>query len=189
VSGQVLCQWWPNANAQTLLLADRVHHPYPVADVADPDAVLTVREHENGPREVIPRERWYFPDPTHIALPSGFQAGKVYECVYRTSRAPVVGLGLLAVRDTVSFLKHGSSMLQNPISGHIERAYGFGASQSGRFLRHFLYLNLNTDEARRMVFDGVIPHIAGARRGEFNHRFGQPSANTLQGPNNLFPFT
>jgi Alpha/beta hydrolase domain len=48
---------------------------------------------------------------------------------------------------------------------------------------------LNQDEAGRTVFDGVIPHIAGARRGEFNLRFGQPSANTLQGPNNVFPFS
>ena len=40
-----------------------------------------------------------------------------------------------------------------------------------------------------MVFDGVMPHIAGARRGEFNHRFAQPSDATLQGPGVLFPFT
>lgn len=189
ISGKVLCQWWPNADTQTLLLADRVHHPYPAADIDEPEAVLTVREHENGPRQVIPRQHWHFPDPAHISLATGFQAGKVYECVYRTSHAPVVGLGLLAVRDTVSFLKYGTATPQNPCAGRIERAYGFGASQSGRFLRHFLYLNLNSDEAERMVFDGVIPHIAGARRGEFNHRFAQPSANTLQGPNNLFPFT
>lgn len=198
VRGKVLCQWWPNADTQTLLLADRVHHPYPTADLADPEAVLTVRTHENGPRQVIPREHWQFArldgskpvaDPNHIYLASGFQAGKVYECVYRTQRAPVVGLGLLAVRDTVSFAKYGSAAQGNPAAGRIDSAYGFGASQSGRFLRHFLYLNLNTDEAGRLVFDGVIPHIAGARRGEFNLRFGQPSANTLQGPNNMFPFT
>ena len=40
-----------------------------------------------------------------------------------------------------------------------------------------------------MVFDGVMPHIAGARRGEFNHRFAQPSAATMQGPGTVFPFT
>jgi Alpha/beta hydrolase domain len=105
-----------------------------------------------------------------------------------TNRAPVVGLGLLAVRDSVAFLKYGATGHQHPSAGRIDLAYGFGASQSGRFIRHFLYLNLNTDEAGRQVFDGVMPHIAGARRGEFNHRFGQPSANTLQGPNNVFPF-
>ncbi|RMF91900.1 MAG: hypothetical protein D6736_04455, partial [Nitrospinota bacterium] len=197
VSGTVLCQWWPNESTPVLLLADRVHHPYPTRDVEDPTATLTVREQENAPRTLIPREQWRFarlegeqvvPDPTHIYLPGGFQAGKVYECVYQTPQAPVVGLGLLAVRDMVSFLKYGGADAHNPCAGRIDYAYGFGASQSGRFLRHFLYLNLNTDEAGRMVFDGVIPHIAGARRGEFNHRFAQPSANTMQGPNTLFPF-
>jgi Alpha/beta hydrolase domain len=197
LSGKVLCQWWPNAATPVLLLADRVHHPYPTADVTDPAAMLTVRDHENAPRQEIPRQQWRFarleggkvvPDPTHIYLSRGFDAGKIYECVYRTSRAPVVGLGLLAVRDTVSYLRYGSAHASNPATGQLEYAYGFGASQSGRFLRHLLYLNLNRDEAGRVVFDGVIPHIAGARRGEFNLRFGQPSANTLQGPNNVFPF-
>ncbi|MGH8069863.1 MAG: alpha/beta hydrolase domain-containing protein [Candidatus Entotheonellia bacterium] len=198
VSGKVLCQWWPNAATPVLLLADRVHHPYPAADLADAEATLAVRDHENASRQEIPRHHWQFArleggkvvaDPTRIYLASGFEPGKIYECVYRTSRAPVVGLGLLAVRDTVSFLRYASPHAGNPATGQLEYAYGFGASQSGRFLRHLLYLNLNQDEAGRMVFDGVVPHIAGARRGEFNLRFGQPSANTLQGPNNVFPFT
>jgi hypothetical protein len=198
VSGHVLCQWWPNATTPTLLLADRMHQPYPTADVGDSDAVLTVREHENGPRQVISRTQWRFarldrgmPVPATISvwLETGFQAGKIYECVYRTQHAPVVGLGLLGIRNMVSHLKYVPDQQQNPCVGHIDYAYSFGASQSGRFLRHFLYLGLNTDEAGRMVFDGVMPHIAGARRGEFNHRFAQPSAATLQGSGILFPFT
>ena len=198
VSGPVLCQWWPNAPTPTLLLADRMHQPYPTADVSDPDAVLTVRQHEHGPRQVIPRAQWCFarldrgtPVPATISiwLETGFQAGKIYECVYRTRHAPVAGLGLLGVRDMVAHLKYTPDQQQNPCAGQIDYAYGFGASQSGRFLRHFLYLGLNTDEAGRLVFDGVMPHIAGARRGEFNHRFAQPSAATLQGPGNIFPFT
>jgi hypothetical protein len=198
VSGKVLCQWWPNAPTPVLLLADRVHHPYPAADVADPEATLSVRDHENATRREIPRHQWQFarleggkavPDSTHIHLSGGFEPGRIYECVYRTARAPVVSLGLLAVRDTVSFLRYGSAHASSPATDRADYAYGFGASQSGRFLRHLLHLNLNQDEAGRTVFDGVIPHIAGARRGEFNLRFGQPSANTLQGPNNVFPFT
>jgi hypothetical protein len=56
-------------------------------------------------------------------------------------------------------------------------------------LRHLLYLGLNEDEAGRTVFDGVIVHIAGARRGEFNQRFGQPSLNATASVGSLFPFT
>lgn len=198
VGGKVLCQWWPTVPAAFLLLADRDHKVYPSVDTEDQDAVLTVREHENAPRQVIPRDQWRFarvtrgepvPATTHAWLASGFQPGKVYECVYRTQQAPVVGLGLLSVRDVVSFLRHHPEAQHNPCAGQLERAYGFGASQSGRFLRHFLYLGLNTDEAGRMVFDGVMPHIAGARRGEFNQRFAQPSAATLHGPSMAFPFT
>ena len=79
-----------------------------------------------------------------------------------------------------------SSLNGNPCAGDIRRAYAFGASQSGRYLRQFLYLGLNEDEEERMVFDGVLVHIAGGKRGgDFNQRFGQPSASTKS---NAFPF-
>ncbi len=51
----------------------------------------------------------------------------------------------------------------------------FGISQSGRFLRTYLYYGFNRDEGNRKVFDGVIAQVAGAGRGSFNHRFAQPS--------------
>jgi hypothetical protein len=198
VRGKVACNWVPNEPSEVLLLADRVHHPYPVLDVSTADAVLTVRDYEEAPRQVIPRHQWQFarlengaviPDSTHIYLPTGFQAGKLYDCVYPTQKAPVVGLGLLAVRDAVSFWRYEADSQRNPCANQIDYAYAFGISQSGRFLRHYLYVNLNQDEHRRQVFDAVIPHIAGGRRGEFNHRFAQPSANTMRCPNNVFPFT
>ncbi|MBM3224360.1 MAG: hypothetical protein FJZ47_11225, partial [Candidatus Tectomicrobia bacterium] len=197
VSGQVACQWWPSRPTPTLSLSDRDHQTYPTIDVADAEAVLTVREHDHAPRQVIPRETWQFaritrgepvPATTSILLNTGFQPGKIYECVYRTRHAPVAGLGLLGVRDIVSHLKYVTDQQANPCAGLIDQAYGFGASQSGRFLRHFLYLGLNADEQERLVFDGVIPHIAGAQRGEFNRRFAQPSASSMQGPSAMFPF-
>jgi hypothetical protein len=110
-----------------------VHHPYPAADLNDPGATLTVRDHENGPRREIPRHHWQFArlegrqvvgDSTRIHLSNGFHPGKIYECIYRTSRAPIVGLGLLAVRDTVSFLKYASPEAGNPVTIRLEYAYG-----------------------------------------------------------------
>ena len=44
------------------------------------------------------------------------------------------------------------------------------------------------DEAGRPVFDGVIPHVAGARRGEFNHRYAQPSVQSARSFGHLPPF-
>src|SRR5262249_48852094 len=125
------------------------------------------------------------PDAHHVYLAAGFEPGRIYEVIYATTGAPVIGLGLLAARDVVSFLRH-SDGAGNPCVGDIRHAYAFGASQSGRFLRQFLYLGLNEDEAERLVFDGMLVHIAGGKRGgDFNMRFGQPSASLASDP---FPF-
>ena len=76
----------------------------------------------------------------------------------------------------------------------IRRAHGFGVSQSGRFLRHFVYQGFNADECGRKVFDGLIPHVAGGGLGFFNHRFAQPTRHNAQHeehayPADVFPFT
>ena len=197
IQGEVLVRFQLNELSPDHLLADRIHHPYPAADVDDPAAVLTVQDWSDGPRTTIPRDRWRFArdeggrpvaDDTRVWLAGGFAPGRIYEVVYRTRICPVVGTGLLAVRDAVAFLRNADTG-ENPCAGRIDRTYGFGVSQSGRFLRHFLYLGLNLDEAGRQVFDGVIPHVAGARRGEFNHRFAQPSAQATRSFGHLMPFT
>jgi hypothetical protein len=137
----------------------------------------------------VPRSVWRFPDAGSIALDGGFQPGRIYDCYYRAQDPPVVGLGFTAVRDTAGFLRGGTAAEGNPCAGQVERSYVFGVSQSGRFLRHLLYLGLDEDEAGRFVWDAVIPHVAGARRGEFNCRFGQPSLNAVHAVGSLFPFT
>jgi hypothetical protein len=67
-------------------------------------------------------------------------------------------------------------------------------SQTGRFLRHFLYQGFDVDEQGRIAYDGVFAHTAGAGRGSFNHRFAQPSRDaqpysTFFYPTDLPPFT
>jgi hypothetical protein len=196
IRGQAICEFQPNERMDEKLLANRVHQPYPAADVDEAEAVLTVRDWPEGPRTTVPRDRWRFArarpvsqaSDTYVSLEGGFEPGRLYEVIYRTRICPVVGAGLLAVRDCVSFLRHGDEEAGNPCAGRVERTYGFGMSQSGRFLRHFLYLGLNVDEAGRQVFDGMIPHVAGARRGEFNHRFAQPSVQPTPGFGHLMPF-
>jgi hypothetical protein len=119
-------------------------------------------------------------DGTSVWLSGGFQAGRVYELRYTPADCPVVGTGLLAVRDFVSWLRRRHEDLTH--------AFAFGVSQSGRFLRELLYQGLNRDEDGRAVFDGVLVHVAGARRGEFNQRYGQPSAQHAPSPGHLPPF-
>ena len=52
-----------------------------------------------------------------------------------------------------------------------------------------IHLALNEDEEDRMALDGIIPHVAGGMRGEFNLRFGQPSKDVCYIIPELFPFT
>src|SRR5215831_17726275 len=199
ISGKVLVKLQPNAPSHVQWLADRLHRPYPTSALQDPDAMLLVRETEEAPPEVIPRSAWAFarldagqvvPDASHSYLASWFVPGKVYQVLYTTTGAPVIGLGLLTPRDLIAFLRYGTAQEGNPCAGDVQYAYAFGASQSGRYLRQFLYLGLNEDEQERLVCDGFLVHIAGGKRGgDFNQRFGQPSGTLHPSLSDLFPFT
>lgn len=181
--GWMRAEWRLDAAADERPLSDSTlffqFAAHPTADLHDPDAVLTVRTSPGGERQVVPRERWRFTDATHVALDGGFLPFHWYELVYRTPHCPVAGAGLLALRDTVAHLR---SRADDAV------ALGFGISQSGRVLREFLCEGLNRDEDGRQVFDGVFAHIASSRRGEFNHRYAQPSYTHVLGFSNLPPF-
>ena len=199
ITGKLVVTFHPNAPIKVQFLSDRNHRPYPTNDLEDMEAILTVQDHEDAPEQIVPRSQWSFarledgrvaPDASHVYMASGFTPGKVYQVIYSTTGAPIVGLGLLATRDMGAFLRYGTEEQGNPCDGDgLEYAYTFGVSQSGRFLRQFLYDGLNQDEQDRTVFDGFIPHVAGGKRGEFNYRFAQPSSQASRSPNNLFPFS
>jgi hypothetical protein len=147
---------------------------YAPARPDDPASRLTVRDaHWAQPVEVA-RARWRFvpgAPVTTVALDGGFEPGRIYEVTYRPAEAPVVGVGLAALRDTASAFRYRQDM---PAAGRA--AIVFGSSQTGRFLREFLFEGFNADERGRRVFDGVWPHIAGAARGSFNERYSTPIA-------------
>src|SRR5215470_7448744 len=189
IEGLVRCDWTVDEPVVTLPLGHRDHRPYAVVDPQHPDNVLTERDGRLAPRRVVPRDQWRFVDETRIARVGGFDVGKIYELVYRARDPVVVGIGLAAVRDMMSYAKY------DPASPFPVRfGIGLGISQTGRFLRHFIYQGFNTDEARRPVFDGLFVHTAGAGRGSFNHRFAQPSRDAHQFsaffyPTDVYPFT
>jgi hypothetical protein len=136
---------------------------YATADVTDRDATMRVRTAQLGPSEIVPRAEWSFTSPTTVRLTGGFQPSRWYEIVYRSRHAPVVGAGLLAIRDFGAYLRRDH-----------DAVFAHGISQTGRFLREFLYEGLNVDEGGQQVFDGIFIDIASARRGEFNRRYAQP---------------
>jgi len=188
VSGYIRCEMRPNKRVETLPLADRYHIPNPTVDLADPQARMLMKEHTGAKAIEVARSRWKFSDAGHVAIEGGFTPGAIYDVIYRSAEPPVVGLGFLAVRDAAAWLRWSDAASGNPCAGSIERAYLFGVSQTGRFLRHMLFLGLDEDEQGRMVFDALIPHIAGGRRGEFNLRLGQPSLNAKEAVGELPPF-
>ncbi len=196
VTGMVRAEIVTDRREVSHSLADRQHQAYPVADPNDPGLKLTVRDRADGVRRIVPRAQWRIEGSTFLEMPGGFEPGKIYELVYRSANPAVVGLGPTAVRDLLSFLKYGGNdvTVLGDQHGKLKLAYGYGASQSGRFLRTFLYYGFNRDEKGRKVFDGLIPHIAGGGRGSFNHRFAQASRDghpfmNLFYPTDIFPFT
>ena len=177
ITGLVRSEWIGSEKTTRISLGDRSLIGYPVADPGDHANIMYVRERADSPRHTIARSEWTFDaDARHVSMPAGFAPGNIYEVVYKAKDPVLVGLGPAAVRDFASFLKHGGpETLLNDQQYHLKRALGFGTSQSGRFLRTFLYEGFNADEKGQRVFDGVWAHVAGAGRGGFNFRFAQPS--------------
>ncbi len=172
------------------------------------EATLTWRQREKDPRIPIPREQFRLetkplepgarPEEMpqiDLVLSGGFRPGYIYELIYEAQGPLVQGLGLAAIRDLVSFLKHDTSE-RNPLSlqrrpderrSAVDKAIGFGISQSGRALRVLVYEGFNADEQGRIVFDGLMPHVAGAGLGFFNYRFALPTRTNGQHEGHLYP--
>jgi hypothetical protein len=190
-----------------LLLGRREGHgSYSPTRDGEAKGVLTYRMRETDRRVKIPRGQWSLErlpipkvdkgvagtlPPIRLKLQGGFRPGYLYELVCEAEGPIVQGLGFAAVRDLLSFLRHDAGK-QNPLRDGdgkpvIRRVHGFGVSQSGRFLRNYLYLGFNADEAGRKVFDGLMPHVAGGGLGFFNHRFAQPTRFNTQHEDHLYP--
>jgi hypothetical protein len=168
LEGVVRAEFTPDERTDRVTVTDLAG--YAPADPAMKDATLTVRDGPFGRADLVPRGRWT--GQGHIvSLQGGFEPGRTYELAFRAADLPVAGLGLAAFRDTASWLRHGSNA-----PARARYAIAWGSSQSGRFLRTFLYYGFNADERGRLVFDGVMAHIAGAARLSLNERGATPNS-------------
>ena len=192
-AGQVVCRVQPASDRPFVSFGQLGDVAYSPADLADPQARLYQRDDDNAAQVAIPRERWRFarlrgealePSERFIHKDGGFQKGRIYTLVYRARDPRVVGCGLLALREAAASLRAGEGPNETPF----QQVLAFGASQTGRVLRHLLHLGLNRDEQGGRVFDGVHIHIAGGQRGDFNHRFAQPSSAGAPALGQRFPF-
>ncbi len=152
------------------------------------DAKVTFRTKMDQEPQTLDHSLWDFGDDgCSVRLHGELKAG-LYEAIYSAKDSPIAGLGLAAMRDFASYLKHGLTF------GAVQRVIGYGYSQSGRFLREFVRDGFNADERGRIAFDGLMIASAGAGGGSFNHRFAKPgeagnSVLSILRPVDLPPFT
>ena len=165
ITGTVRAPFTPDRRDTKYTLTDVAF--YAPVDPDDPGATLTVRDGLSARFDTIPRSDWTIAGNV-VTMARGFEPGRNYEVSYKAAGPPISGLGLAAVRDITSFAKHQAQK-------RAQYAIGFGVSQSGRFLRTFLHAGMNTDEAGRQVFDGVMAHIAGGARLDVNRRWATPT--------------
>ncbi|MDH6214492.1 alpha/beta hydrolase domain-containing protein [Streptomyces pseudovenezuelae] len=150
----------------------------PVSERGVRTARLTRRRYPHSEPEELPQETWQFarlqgggsdlrgssvavvPSRHDLLIDDGFRPGWIHELTYEAEEPLVLGLGLAAVRDLVSHLRHDPAQ---PV-GEINYAYGWGRSQTGRAIRDFIHLGFNEDTEGRPVFDGLLPHVSGAGR-------------------------
>ena len=151
-------------------------------------ATLTKRRSDTDPAIPVVSSDWAFsnsshkpfpgePDPNKISVRGGFDPAYLYQLSYTAKDPLVLGIGLAATRDIVSFFHHADadeSGTANPVARRVKYVIAQGVSQAGDFIKTFLCLGFNADEADRIVWDGANPHIAG-RQLALNIRFGYPS--------------
>ena len=209
ITGLVRCEVCPTSSVTRMVINWANHGSYRPTAEGIAKATLTVRERPDDSRGCgARRDQWEL----HVAelpgepagqLPkvelevsAGLKPGFLYEVIYEARNPVVMGAGFVGVRDLIAALKHGNSA-DHPLLRDgkpvIRDAIGFGVSQSGRFLREYLYSGFNEDERGRKVFEGLIPHVAGGGLGSFNHRFAQPTRHGSQHdhadyPVDRFPF-
>jgi hypothetical protein len=126
---------------------------------------------------LVPNAQWSFPDRNTLCVAGGFQTGMVYQLNYVAEDTRIMGLGYAAQREFASFLRHRTSDdagLPNPLAtAGVTTSILYGASQSGVYIRDYVYQGFNEDQAGRSVFEAVHAHISGAVKLGLNYRFGQ----------------
>jgi hypothetical protein len=166
---------------------------YPAVTTDKAQAALTVRP--TATAAPTPLAAWHYVNDKQVELTraNGFDAGAIYEFRYMARDPVVAGLGMAALRDVTSFLKVPSA--GNPLSDiRHDVVLAFGFSQSGRYLRDFIWYGFNDDTRGGKVFDGAMPLVAGSRKTFANDRFAQPGRYSGQHvdhikPGDQFPFS
>ena len=151
-----------------------------------------------GKRIPVPETNWEFaasskdpstgketikPSSKDLYLHEGIQTVvNIYEFIYPAKNPLVLGLGFAVTRDLISFLRYESkdaTSKPNPLASSkkstgIDHAYAWGRSQSGRYLRDFVYHGFNEDESHSKSFRRHRAPCRGRRPPVFELRVRPP---------------
>lgn len=178
-----------------------------------------VRATQDEPAYRLPANAWELKSPSSIRIrrPAGFGPSAIYELSYIATGARVTGLGLASTRDVISFLVReeadrrgnpnplaalrgrpcnavGKQLCEQRRDENFDLALATGGSQSGRYLRDFLWQGFNDSGDGSRVFDGIIPFLSGSRTTFTNRRWAEPGRFSRQHEERTvygdqFPFT
>ena len=205
ITGEVRYEIIVGEQSNDVNIAGGGHLAYTPTETGARDATLTHRLYPHDARVPVERSQFRLDVQTAagrnqplitLNLDGGFEPGRIYELKYEAQDSVLAGAGMAGIRDMVSMIRYdGDSAVLEPLNlPTVTNTVAWGNSQSGRLLRQFMYDGLNADSDGRIVFDGIIPVIAGSGFGMFNNRFAMPTRTNGQEsnqlyPNDLFPFT
>jgi hypothetical protein len=175
------------AGTKSVALPGAARRGFANAGLDNSKAMLTRRTSDAGVVMPIARTDWAFadcsqtpfpgvPDAEKLCVKGGFEAAYLYELTYTAKDPLVLGIGLAATRDIVSFFRREASDdagTANPVAQAVRYVVAQGTSQSGNFVKTVIHLGFNQDERKRIVWDGANDHIAG-RQTPMNFRFAIP---------------
>ncbi|MEH0072747.1 alpha/beta hydrolase domain-containing protein [Pannonibacter sp. Pt2-lr] len=166
---------------------------YPLQNLDPSNVRVTVQAGPDAPAVPLP---FVIDNESQITITRSkdHDAGAIHEVVYTAKNPVPAGLGFAAVSDLNSFLRGLPGHEAMPPLTNIRHTVAMGISQSGRFLRDFLYHGFNADGLGRKVFDGAMVHVAGSRKLFLNYPFSQPGRYSRQHeehdyPGDQFPFS
>jgi len=188
ITGPVLARFSNlQPGAKSVSLPGAARRGFANASLDTSKATLTRRASEDGAVVPIAASDWAFadcsqapfpgtPDPEKLCLKDGFDPAFLYQLSYTAKDPLVLGIGLAATRDIISFFRRAEKDDTgniNPVANRILHTVAQGTSQSGNFVKTVIHLGFNQDEQKRIVFDGANDHIAG-RQTPLNFRFAVP---------------
>ena len=209
ITGTISVQWdvsrqIPLTGAVSLPLVGAAFDSYETNSLDTATATFTSRALVNSPETVVAGNHWAFatctrnattgaienivPNTKSICYFDGFDPNRLYQLTYVAKNPRPMALGYAVTRDFGSFLRFDTvDSLGNPnplalstTSTGITQEYALGVSSTGMYVRDFIYLDFNEDEAHRPVFDVMWTQIPGALRLHQNTRFTMPDIYSRQ---------